>query len=96
MSYPRRGLFVLVLHHGELQCFFVKRKDGSMRLCIDYRFLNKITIKNQYPLPRRDDQFDQLQGSVVFSKIVLRLGYHQLKIRPADVPKIAFRTRYGH
>jgi hypothetical protein len=75
---------------------FVKKKDGSMRLCIDYRELNKVTIKNKYPLPRIDDLFDQLQGSQVFSKIDLRSGYHQLKIREEDVQKSAFRTRYGH
>ena len=75
---------------------FVKKKDGSMRLCIDYRELNKVTVKNRYPLPRIDDLFDQLQGAQVFSKIDLRSGYHQLKVRDDDVPKIAFRTHYGH
>ena len=75
---------------------FVKKKDGTMRLCIDYRQLNKVTIRNKYPLPRIDDLFDQLQGAIVFSKIDLRSGYHQLKIRDADVSKTAFRTRYGH
>ena len=75
---------------------FVKKKDGSLRLCIDYRELNKVTIRNQYPLPRIDDLFDQLQGARVFSKIDLRSGYHQLKIRSEDVPKTAFKTRYGH
>ena len=75
---------------------FVKKKDGSMRLCIDYRELNKMTIKNKYPLPRIDDLFDQLKGAAHFSKIDLRSGYHQLKIKPEDVPKTAFRTRYGH
>ncbi|KAJ4978132.1 hypothetical protein NE237_008912 [Protea cynaroides] len=75
---------------------FVKKKDGSVRLCIDYRELNKLTIKNRYPLPRIDDLFDQLQGAKVFSKIDLRSGYHQLKIKAGDIPKTAFRTRYGH
>ncbi|KAJ3669525.1 hypothetical protein LUZ60_011475 [Juncus effusus] len=75
---------------------FVKKKDGSMRLCIDYRELNKVTVKNKYPLPRIDDLFDQLQGAQVFSKIDLRTGYHQLKIKSEDIPKTAFRTRYGH
>ena len=75
---------------------FVKKKDGSLRLCIDYRELNKVTIRNQYPLPRIDDLFDQLHGARVFSKIDLRLGYHQLKIRSEDVLKKAFKTRYGH
>ncbi|MCQ7691370.1 reverse transcriptase family protein, partial [Salmonella enterica] len=75
---------------------FVKKKDGSMRLCIDYRQLNQVTIKNKYPLPRIDDLFDQLQGTQVYSKIDLRSGYHQLKIREGDIQKTAFRTRYGH
>ncbi|XP_074373866.1 uncharacterized protein LOC141714233 [Apium graveolens] len=75
---------------------FVKKKDGSLRLCIDYRELNKLTIKNKYPLPRIDDLFDQLKEAKYFSKIDLRSGYHQLKIKPEDIPKIAFRTRYGH
>ncbi|KAL8134085.1 hypothetical protein AgCh_009233 [Apium graveolens] len=75
---------------------FVKKKDGSMRLCIDYRELNKLTIKNKYPLPRIDDLFDQLKEVCYFSMIDLRSGYHQLKIKPEDIPKTAFRTRYGH
>ncbi|XP_035549700.1 uncharacterized protein K02A2.6-like, partial [Juglans regia] len=75
---------------------FVKKKDGTLRMCIDYRELNKVTIKNKYPLPRIDDLFDQLQGAAVFSKIDLRSGYYQLRIRDKDVPKTAFRTRYGH
>ncbi|GJT23138.1 putative reverse transcriptase domain-containing protein [Tanacetum coccineum] len=75
---------------------FVKKKDGSFRMCIDYRELNKLTIKNRCPLPRIDDLFDQLQGSSVYSKIDLRSGYHQLRIRKEDIPITAFRTRYGH
>ncbi|XP_069152666.1 uncharacterized protein [Solanum lycopersicum] len=75
---------------------FVKKKDGTLRMCIDYRQLNKVTIKNKYPLPRIDDLFDQLQGSSFFSKIDLRSGYHQLRVREGDVPKTAFRTRYGN
>ncbi|GKF22314.1 retrovirus-related pol polyprotein from transposon 17.6, partial [Tanacetum coccineum] len=72
---------------------FVKKKDGSFRMCIDYRELNKLTVKNHYPLPRIDDLFDQLQGSSVYSKIDLRSGYHQLRVRDEDIPKTAFRTR---
>ena len=66
---------------------FVKKKDGSMRMCIDYHELNKVTIKNRYPLPRIDDLFDQLQGARYFSKIDLRSGYHQLKVQEEDIPK---------
>ncbi|XP_071939141.1 uncharacterized protein [Coffea arabica] len=75
---------------------FVKKKDGSLRLCIDYRGLNEWTIKNKYPLPLIDSLFDQLQGSVVFSKLDLRQGYYQLKIKKEDIPKTAFNTRHGH
>ncbi|GKD44818.1 putative reverse transcriptase domain-containing protein [Tanacetum coccineum] len=73
----------------------VRQKDESFIMCIDYRELNKLTVKNRYPLPRIDDLFDQLQGSSVYSKIDFRLGYHQLRVRDEDIPKTAFRTRYG-
>ena len=74
---------------------FVEKKDKTKRMCVDYRTLNEVTIKNKYPLPRIDDLFDQLKGAAVFSKIDLRSGYHQLRIREEDIPKTAFTTRYG-
>ncbi|XP_027357208.1 uncharacterized protein LOC113866586 [Abrus precatorius] len=74
----------------------VKKKDRNMRMCVDYRQLNKVTVKNKYPLPRIDDSMDQLRGAAMLSKINLRSGYHQIQVKNEDVPKIAFRTRYGH
>ena len=74
----------------------MKKKDGTLRLCIDYRQLNRVIIKNRYPLSRIEDLFDQLKGAQVFSKINLRSGYHQMRIKEIDVQKTAFRTRYGH
>jgi hypothetical protein len=74
---------------------FVEKKDGTQRMCVDYRSLNEVTIKNKYPLPRIEDLFDQMKGASIFSKIDLRSGYHQLKIRESDIPKTAFCTRYG-
>lgn len=74
----------------------VKKKDRSMRMCIDYRGLNALTIKNKYPLPRIDELFDQLHGARYFPKIDLRSGYHQVCIHADDVPMMAFRTRFGH
>ena len=83
-------------HHAELQCSFFEKKDGMLQLCVDYRQLNKMTVKNNYLLPRIDDLFDQLKGASVFSKIDLQFGYHQLRIKDADVHKTVFRMRYGH
>ncbi|GKF84045.1 putative reverse transcriptase domain-containing protein, partial [Tanacetum coccineum] len=81
---------------GSSRSILQEERHGSLRMCIDYRELNKLTVKNRYPLPRIDDLFDQLQGSSVYSKIDLRSGYHQLKVREEDISKTAFRTRYGH
>ena len=75
---------------------FVKKKDGTLRMCVDYRQLKKVTINNRYPLPRLDDLFDQLQGSSFFSKIDLCSRYHQLRVRDGDIPKTTFPTHYGH
>ena len=75
---------------------FAKKMDKTLRLCINYRQLNRVMIKNRYPLPRIDDLFDQLRGARVYSKIDFHTGYHQLRVREANIPKTAFRTRYGH
>src|SRR3954468_10286660 len=75
---------------------FVMKKDGTERMCVDYRPLNLATIKNKYPLPRINDLYDQLAGSSIFSKTDLRLGYHKIKIRSEEIPKMAFTTRYGY
>jgi hypothetical protein len=75
---------------------FVKKKDGTLRLCIDFRRLNKVIVKNKYPLSRIDDLFDQLKDEKIFSKIDLRSGYHQVRIKEEDINKTAYRTRYGH
>ena len=75
---------------------FMKKKDGTLRMCIDYQKINKVTVKNKYPLSRIEDLFDQLKGAGVFSKIDLRSGYYQLRVKDVDVPKTAFKTRYGH
>jgi hypothetical protein len=74
---------------------FVEKKDGTNKMCIDYRSLNEVTVKNKYPLPRIEDLFDQLKGASVFSKMDLRSGYHQLRIWPSDIPKTACITKYG-
>ena len=75
---------------------FSKNKDKTLWLCVDYRQLNKVTIKNRYPLLRINDLFDQLRGAQVYSRINLHTGYHQLRVREVAIPKTAFRTRYGH
>jgi len=75
---------------------FVNKKDRTLRLCIDYRSLNKVTVKNKYPFPRIDDLFDQMKGAQLFSKIDLRLGYHQVRIKEEYVHRTTFRMRYGH
>ena len=90
------GIFNPQSHLLELLSFFVPKKDGSFRMCVDYRALNKATIRNRYPLPRIDELLDRLSDAKYFTKIDLRSGYHQIRVHPDDVPKTAFRTRYGH
>jgi hypothetical protein len=91
----KKGLIHPSLSPWGCPAIFVKKKDQSLRMCVDYRPLNAVTVKNKYPLPRIDILFDQLSKANVFFKIDLRSGYHQIKIHPKDVPKTAFSTRYG-
>jgi len=91
-----KGFICLSVLLGGAPVLFVKKKDGTLRLCIDYRQLNKVTIKNKNPLPRIDDLFDQLKDAIVFSKIDLRSGYYQLRVQEQSIPKTTFRTRYSH
>ena len=95
-SYWTKGSFRPSTSPWGAPVLFAKKNYETLRLCIDYRQLNRVTIKNQYPLPRIDDLFDQLRGARVYSKIDLRTGYHQLRVRDIDILKVAFRTRYGH
>nr|GEV96864.1 hypothetical protein [Tanacetum cinerariifolium] len=88
--------FPELFHEDLLSIPPARQTDGSFRMCINYHKLNKLTVKNRYPLPRIDNLFDQLQGSSVYSKIDLRSGYYQLRVREEDIPKTAFRMRYGH
>ena len=92
----RKGFIRPSMYPWGAPVLFVHKKDGSLRMCIDYRQLNKVTIKNEYPLPKIDYLFDKLKGDRCFSKINLRSGYHQERIKDKDIPKIAFRTWYGH
>nr|GEW07429.1 putative reverse transcriptase domain-containing protein [Tanacetum cinerariifolium] len=96
LELSNKGLIRPSSSHWETPVLFVKKKDGSFRMCIDYRESNKLTIKNHYSLPRIDDLFDQLQRSSIYSKIDLRSGYHQLRVKEQDISKTAFRTRYDH
>ena len=91
-----KGIIIPSVSPWGAPVLFMKKIDGIMRLCINYRELNKLTIKNKYPLPRINDLFDQLKGAMYYYKIDLRSGYHQLKIKPVDISKTTFRTRYGH
>ena len=91
----RKGLICPSASPWGSPVIFMEKRDGTTRLCVDYRKLNDVTIKNKYPLPKIEDLFDQLNGARIFSKIDLRTGYHQLKVRETDIPKTAFVTRYG-
>jgi hypothetical protein len=93
---PKKGYIHPSMSPCGAPVLFVKKKDGTLRLCIDFRQLNKVTIKKKYPLPRIDDLFDQLKDTKIFSKIDLRYGYHQVRINDEDISKTTFRTRYGH
>jgi len=95
-EYSDKGFIRPSVSHWGAPVLLVKKKDGSRRICIDYRELNKVTMKNKYPVPIIDDLFDQLYGAKVFSKLDLRSRYHQLKVKKEDIPKTAFRTRYCH
>ena len=89
------GLFRLLKSSFGAAIFFVAKKDGGLRLVTDYRALNEVTIKNRYPLPLIDNLFDALGGSQYFTKIDLTAGYHQIRVKPEDIPKTAFHTKYG-
>ena len=99
MSLIRCVFFCRLIKHSNspwgAPAIFVNKSDGSLRMCIDYRELNKVTIKNKYPLPRIDNLLDQLRGASWFSKLDLRTGFHQLGVEESSVPLTAFRTRYG-
>ena len=95
-DFTDNGVIQLSISHWGAAVLFVKNKYGTLRMCIDYRYINKVTIKNKHPLPRKDDLFNQHQGSSFFSKIDRRLGYHQLRVRDGDIPKTSFYTRYGN
>ena len=93
---PGKGFIRLSTSPWSAPVLFAKKKDKTLQLCIDYRKLNRVMIKNRYPLPRIDDLFDQLRGARFYSKINLRISYHQLRVREADIPKTVFRKQYGH
>jgi hypothetical protein len=93
---PKKGYICPSVSPWGVPVLFVKKKDGTLRLCIDFRQLNKVKMKNKYPLPRIDDPFDQLRDARIFSKIDLRYGYHQVRIKEEDIIKTTFITRYGH